>query len=249
MKGKRFLVAGAAVVLVGSVLSGIVLAQGGATSSTQTGVAPTSGGSLIQEGPPGSVLGSSDGMSSSESGVAEPAGVFLPEEEPGPGQINDGSINYNTSLRFTGAAFVPRENDVDYTVSPSGGCAYVTAGDNWTVWNIAVTLPQGARVEWLRLYANDTSTADTRLWFSKYDLYGGLDTEWLATSSGDSGTGYWDVQIDPTEVIDYDSYSYLLNWRPMDTGTSLQLCGARLFYYYSPITQNFLPTSQRESTP
>ena len=118
-----------------------------------------------------------------------------------------------------------------YTTNSNGSCVYVTAGDSNTVWNFPLALPEGSKVEWLRMYYRDAdSSHNTTGWFTKYDLYGGLVREWAVNSTGSAGDNYSDVLITPTETIDYSNFSYVLNWRPNAVTSTLQLCGFRLFY-------------------
>ncbi len=133
------------------------------------------------------------------------------------------------SWRVAGSALKPRENDVNYSIGSSGACTYVTSGDASTVWNIPVILPQGSFVDTLRIYYYDTSGSNMSAWFTTYDLYGNIVQEWSVTSSGNSGNGFNDSAL-ISHTVDYSVYSYLLNWRPNGTGSSLQLCGFRIFH-------------------
>jgi hypothetical protein len=152
---------------------------------------------------------------------------------------NPNAPTWNSTLRFVGSTLKPRANDVDYTTDSNGGCVYVTGGNSFTVWNLPLALPSGAKVEWLRMYYYDNDPANATIgWFTKYDLYGGLVQEWSITSS-DGGDGYKDVLITPTQTIDYGQYSYVINWRPVGTGSNLQLCGFRIFY--TVMGFNFIP--------
>jgi hypothetical protein len=138
-------------------------------------------------------------------------------------------INVLRSLRITGSALKPRENNVSYAVDINGSCFYVTAGSATTVWNVPITLPDGATIDSLRIYYYDTSASNLSAWFTVYDLYGAIVQEWSVSSSGNSGNSFNDsVQIG--HVIDHDVYSYVVNVRPVGTGSTLQFCGARLFY-------------------
>jgi hypothetical protein len=162
---------------------------------------------------------------SGEPGAIEsPAGRFELEPSPdGPGGL------VLRSLRITGSALKPRENNVSYTVNVNGSCFYVTAGSATTVWNVPITLPDGATIDSLRIYYYDTSASNLSAWFTVYDLYGAIVQEWSVSSSGNSGNSFNDsVQIG--HVIDHDVYSYVVNVRPVGTGSTLQFCGARLFY-------------------
>lgn len=148
--------------------------------------------------------------------------LAAPDPEPQGGTL--------VSLRVPGSALRPRESNVSYTVNGSGGCSYVTAGSTFTVWNYALTeLPQGARVDTLRMYYSDTSASNTTAWFTVYDLYGAIVDEWSVSSSTSAGNSFNDsAAID--HVINYATYSYLLNWRPNVSGSTIQLCGFRVFY-------------------
>lgn len=107
-------------------------------------------------------------------------------------------------------------------------------------------LPQGAVVETLRMYYNDTSASNSSAWFTVYDLYGSIVEEWSVSTTGSTGNGFNDsATIDHT--VDYSTYSYLLNWRPVVTGSTMQLCGFRIFYTPPPFGLMFLPTVQHDS--
>jgi hypothetical protein len=172
-----------------------------------------------------------------------PPSAPIVEREPGADRANSApnAVTSNSSVRFVGSTLRPRENDVSYTTNSNGSCVYVTAGDAMTVWNLPLALPEGAKIEWLRMYYRDTDVVDNFTgWFSKYDLYGSLVQEWSVSSSGNVGNSYSDVLITPTETIDYGIYSYVLNWRPSAVTNTLQLCGFRLFYT-APVGGIYLP--------
>lgn len=263
------------VLVVVGLLSGMALAQGGIPSSGEAGQVPAGdtgvpevepagpGGSgpavssvegdrpvvtddATLEAPPEMGVNTSGGAGSSSDGGA-PAGVERWPAETAPegykSPIN--APEYNTSVRFVGSALKPRENDVDYRVASQGGCVYVSGGDDSTVWNLPLALPDGAQVEYVRIYVHDASPSDTCGWFTKYNLYGSLVEEWAVCSTGNGGNGYWTTTISPTETIDYGSYSYVLNWRPGVTGSTIQLCGLRLYYTAPFRAASFLPSLHR----
>lgn len=187
----------------------------------------------------GSVLAQNGGKPSSAEGPVTPTAPKAIEREPS-------APTSNSSIRFVGSTLRPRENDVSYTTNNNGSCVYVTAGDAWTVWNLPLALPEGSKVEWLRMYYYDADAShNTSGWFTKYDLYGGLVQEWSVSSAGGGGNGYSDVMITPTETIDYSLYSYVLNWRPGTVTNTLQLCGFRLFYT-APVGGVYLPVVVRQ---
>lgn len=148
------------------------------------------------------------------------------------------------SQRISGSVLRPRESTVDFNWAAGGGCIYANS-DPFTVWNTPIWLPQGAEVIRLRMYYNDTSGSNSVAWFSIYDAYGELVDEWDIGSSGDSGLGFNDS--DPiSHEIDYSTYSYVLNWRPVVTGSTMQLCGFRIFFDPPPFYAQFLPSVSKD---
>jgi hypothetical protein len=185
--------------------------------------------------------------SSAEAPAGTPLERFSLADEPSTiDQVESpDEVNALISWRVTGAALKPRENDASYTVNTNGSCTYVTAGDAFTVWNMAPGLPQGAVVDTLRMYYYDTSGSNTSAWFTVYDLYGAIVQEWSVSSSGNSGNSFND-SVSINHTIDYSLYSYLLNWRPIVTGSTMQLCGFRIFYTPPPFGLAFLPAVQKD---
>lgn len=255
-----------------SLLAGMVLAQGGVPSSGEVGQVPTGDTGGQEGEPAGSAgagpaVSSADGgltvarddatleappevgaSTSAGSGSSTDAGVPVaprdwPEETAPVGyESSTNAPEYNTSVRFVGSAMKPRENNVSYTVESAGGCVYVSAGDDNTVWNLPLALPEGSEVEYVRIYVRDTNVSENTCgWFTKYDLYGTLIQEWSVCSDGSHGNRYWTRSISPTETIDYGTYSYALNWRPGATGDAIQICGMRLYYTAPFRAANFLP--------
>lgn len=149
------------------------------------------------------------------------------------------------SWRVAGSALKPRTNDVSYAVNSSGGCTYVTSGSTFSTWNIQPMLPQGAVVDTLRMYYNDTSASNSIAWFTVYDLYGAIVSEWSVSSTGNFGNSFND-SASINHTIDYSLYSYVINWRPVVTGSTMQLCGFRIFYTAPPFGLAFLPYMSRE---
>jgi hypothetical protein len=132
-------------------------------------------------------------------------------------------------FRVPGTALKRRGSDVDYIPTAGGGCFYASAGNSIRVFNTGLYLPQGSNVLAVRMYYDDTSSSDSRGWFSVYDLYGNLVEEWSVDSTGDFGNGFDDT-VEISHTIDYLNFSYALNWRPYDLGSDTQLCGFRIFY-------------------
>lgn len=137
------------------------------------------------------------------------------------------------SLRVTGSVLKPRDNDVDYINGNGGGAVYVTAGSGYTIWNAPVYLPQGSVVHHIRMYYYDNTPHASYGWFSVYDRYGEVHEEWSVGSSGASTLWRYADSGAINHTIDYNNYSYVLNWRPNHIGSDMQLAGFRIYYYPS----------------
>jgi hypothetical protein len=152
---------------------------------------------------------------------------FDGEQHPEHGDLQ---TTYNSHFRLAGTALKPRDSDALYQPTGGGGCFYAEAG-TYNVYNAPLSLPQGSTLKYFRMYFNDTSAAiDSTAWLTVYDLYGAVVQEWSVNSSGSSGNGYATTS-ELTHVVDYWNYSYMINWRPYVTGSQMQVCGFRLYYF------------------
>jgi hypothetical protein len=150
-------------------------------------------------------------------------------------------------FRLPGSALRPRASGVGYYWGAGGGCIYNSGGNADEYFNAPLTLPQGAMINTLRMYYNDTSEASNTIgWLTVYDLEGyiandpitGQTLEWAVASAGSNGFGFADAP-NIGHRVDYSTYSYALNWRPVVQGASMQLCGFRIYYESPPFS--FLP--------
>ncbi|MGC8879154.1 MAG: hypothetical protein ACP5R2_08015 [Anaerolineae bacterium] len=135
-----------------------------------------------------------------------------------------------------GSALRPR-NSSSWNSSGNGGCIYAGVGSE--VFNIHLEVPQGSRVDYLRIYYYDTSTNNSQAWITRYDDVGGYSDRTSVSSSGSGGYGTT-VSGYLGEVFDYANYSYVLNWRPNQSGSSMLLCGLRVAYRL-PTKEVYLP--------
>ncbi len=154
--------------------------------------------------------------------------VVGPAEHGGP--VGRSPLPSTHSIRIAGSTPKPRTSGVTYQVSGGGGCVFQTAGSTLVWWNLSLSLPPGATVNYLRIYVNDTSASDSQGWFTVYDLYGGIVGEFPVDSSGSGGDGYWDSALIDHQ-INYGQSSYVFNWRPNVLGAEMQLCGFRIYYF------------------
>jgi hypothetical protein len=136
-------------------------------------------------------------------------------------------------LSLSGSALRPGASNVGWQYYGTGGCVYAADGDEDTVWNAAVHLPQGAVVTRMRMYAHDSSSSsDSQAWFTVYDTWGNLEDEWDVGTSGSAGRRAWSTEVFDHQV-DNTRYTYVVNWQPSALGTAMQLCGF-LFSYMPP---------------
>ena len=143
------------------------------------------------------------------------------------------------SHRIAGSAFQPRKSRVDFSINTSGGCIYAE-NNPFDGFNTPIWLPQGAVINLVRMYFHDTSASNSQAWFTVYDSYGNIVQEWSVSSSGNLGNSFNDTP-EILHTVDYNLYSYLLNWRPVVAGSTMQLCGFRIFYEPPPFSAQFLP--------
>ncbi len=157
-------------------------------------------------------------------GAAVPAGV---EAAPPAAEAPDGLLVEN--VRVAGSTLRPRNSSDGFAVGTSGGCIYNASGSPTGILNVPLQLPEGANVLSYRMYFNDTSASNSTAWLTVYDLYGAIAEEYSVSSSGSAGNSFTDsAQID--HLINPSLYSYVLNWRPVVAGATMQLCGFRVFY-------------------
>jgi hypothetical protein len=110
----------------------------------------------------------------------------------------------------------------------SGGCINATANP-FDYFTIYLHLPQGSRIDYLRIYYYDTSGSNSTAYLNKYD--GAANTTFLTEVSSAGNTGFG-TQLSPYlgHIVDNGNGSYVLGWIPNVAGTSMQLCGLRVAY-------------------
>jgi hypothetical protein len=206
MKSIRMLVVVLALVLVGALVAG---------EAGQTQAPAGSEPAAVQSG-------TAEGTSTAPSGGS----VRQVEVQPDP------SASYNASIRIPVAGLKPRTSDAEWQVGGQGGCTFAASGNQYTWWSTPLYLPDGSILRYFRMYYNDQNTTyDSAAYLTVYDLYGDLVAEWGIFSS-DTGQNYATTeQLD--HEIDYDLYNYVINWRPNVLGSSMQVCGFRVYYEYT----------------
>ncbi len=157
--------------------------------------------------------------------------AIIPENAPD--RVNtDSDPNWSTNFYYyhvTGTALHPRDSAVAWDSDGTGGCLYQVSGDVNTIYLIHLEIPEGARIDYLRLYYYDTSSNNSYAWVTRYDDEGGILDVTAVTSADATGYG---TTLSPlvSHIVDNTNYSYVLNWRPYVNGTSMRLCGLRVAY-------------------
>jgi len=150
---------------------------------------------------------------------------------------------YNASVRIPVAGLKPRISNVEWHVGGEGGCTYASSGDIYTWWSTPLFLPQGSTLRYFRMYYNDQNiSVNCEAFLTVYDLYGRIVVEWGIQSSGTGMTHVTTPQLE--HVVDYDYYSYVINWRPNDSGTDMQVCGFKV-YYLKPPSMAYMPIVEK----
>lgn len=152
--------------------------------------------------------------------------------------------SYNASLRVTGSVLRPRESDVEWGVGGQGGCLYAASGDQYTWFNTPLYLEQGSTIKYFRMYYNDQNTSsNSSAYLTIYDLFGDIVEEFGVTSSGTGETYATTAEFE--HIVDYESYSYVINWCSYSLGSTQQVCGFRI-YYLTPSMSAYLPLIEKD---
>lgn len=101
---------------------------------------------------------------------------------------------------------------------------------SYEIFSLQIHLPEGAEIEWLRLYFYDSNpTYNSTAWITTYDGAGNTVDLLNVQSAGSAGYG---EALSPqiSHVVDNESYTYVLNWRPYELDGRQRLMGMRVAY-------------------
>ena len=153
-------------------------------------------------------------------------------------------VSYNASLRVAGSILRPRESNVEWSAGGQGGCLYAVSGDQYTWFNTPLYLEQGSTIKYFRMYYNDqNASSNSSAFLTIYDLYGNIVEEFGVTSSG-TGENYA-TTAEFEHIVDYITYSYVINWSSNSLGSTQQVCGFRI-YYQTPSMSAYLPLIEKD---
>jgi hypothetical protein len=166
---------------------------------------------------------------------ASAASIPIADSRVGAAAPEDFSINFSY-FHVAGSSLTPRASSTAW-VYQGTGCVSASGGND--IFSIHLDLPQGARIDYLRLYYRDTSASNSEAWITTYDATGGFADLTTVSSTGAAGYG---SALSPfvNHVVNNAARAYVLNWRPNQTGASMQLCGLRVAYR-APVNTTYLP--------
>jgi hypothetical protein len=153
----------------------------------------------------------------------------------------DGYLPYFYYIFTAGSSL----HSADYTMrqdyQPGACVSAVDTGNQFFTLNL--NLPDGARIDYLRLYYYDTDAGTGTANIRKYDGAGGYIQIATVGSAGSTGYGTT-LSAYVGHVVNNSNGGYVLNWLPSVASTSMQLCGLRVAYRL-PAKQIFIPLVTR----
>ncbi|MCB0241893.1 MAG: hypothetical protein KDI12_00690 [Anaerolineae bacterium] len=129
-------------------------------------------------------------------------------------------------IYVAGAALRPRDSSSGWDYS-GVGCVSRASGSE--LLNIHLPIPDGSRIDYLRIYYYDTSGSNSTAWVTNYDSGGNFTDVTTVASSGSGGYGT-QLSAYSGHVANTASRSYVLNWSAGTNGSSMRLCGLRVAY-------------------
>jgi hypothetical protein len=122
-------------------------------------------------------------------------------------------------------------HSADYTMRQdyqSGACvSAIDTGSQFFTLNL--DLPDGVRIDYLRLFYYDADASNSTANIRKYDGAGGYTEIATVSSTGTSGFGTT-LSTYVGQVVNNSDGGYVLNWLPSIASTTQQLCGLRVAY-------------------
>lgn len=142
-----------------------------------------------------------------------------------------------TYFNVAGSSFVPRGN-TSAPVYQGGGCVARASLGDFLVYPLQ--LPTGSQIRYVRVYYNDTSSADLTVALTRYDGIGGFVDETVFNNTGIS-SGYGStLSPELNAVVDNLEQTRQLLVNFGEASATLQFCGIRVAYFSDVIFRNGL---------
>lgn len=142
--------------------------------------------------------------------------------------------------RVAGSSFRPPDSATEFDYG-ANGCLYRVGATGGNAFTYDLQLPQGAQINFLRLFFNDASLPDNiELDLVAFDNAGLTVLIEEIASTGWTGWGST-TSTTVSHVVDNGGWAYIL-WAAIPDGpeSGLQLCGVSIGFEYSLAT-NYLP--------
>lgn len=174
------------------------------------------------------------------------AGLSAPQRAVAQGPVGEGqaptsarqdqtdvteSPDINDYLWIAGSSFKPRSSDIQYEYVSNGCITSLTGGNALNQsFTAPFRVPDGSVIRGVRFYYYDTSAQASRLSITSYDGAGSFTDHVLVDSTGAVGEGNLYQALTTPYTIDTAQRGFVLNWYPTVAGSTMRLCGARIFY-------------------
>ncbi len=129
-------------------------------------------------------------------------------------------------INVAGATLHPRDSASGWDYSGTG-CVSRASGSELFISDLGI--PDGSRIDYLRIYYYDSSANNSTAWITNYDGAGNYTDLTNAVSAGAGGYGTV-LSAYLGHVANTASRSYALNWSAAQNGSSMRLCGLRVAY-------------------
>jgi len=151
-----------------------------------------------------------------------------PDQQESPDSVAAGpEFSANFYYFFAaGSVFRPRDSSTGWDYQ-SVGCISARGGTD--PFTLHLEIPNGSRIDYLRILYYDTSASNTSGYITTYNAQGSITDLIGATSTGNTGYGYI-VSNYLGHVVNTESNAYVLNWIPGTAGSTMRLCGLRVAY-------------------
>jgi hypothetical protein len=141
------------------------------------------------------------------------------------------SPEVNDYLWIAGSSFKPRASNVAYQYMSNGCITSLTGGSALNQsFTAPFRVPDGSVIRGVRFYYYDTSAQDSRMSITSYDGAGDYIDHIVVDSTGSAGVDNVYAALGTPYTIDTADRGFVLNWYPYVAGSTMRLCGARVFY-------------------
>lgn len=134
-------------------------------------------------------------------------------------------------LWIAGSSFKPRSTGVSYSYASNGCLVSNTGGSSLDEsFTVSFRVPDSSVLRGVRFYYYDTSSDSSSMSITSYDGAGNFTDHVLGASQDSAGYGDTYLGLTTPYTIATFTRGFVINWYPNVAGSSMRLCGARIFY-------------------